>query len=171
MSAGAAPGLPGKQDVFAYLRMALVTGLLEKSAAVAWADQVLINDPNADSDFADLSLAGSQSNAQIVGLLSQLQGPARYDLPLKMLFARAGQLLEADPGQASAIVEGIRLLRAEYHLPAAIRQQMNHLDKNLSLVRQNELAPEALHAQLVEYLQPYSVYRDLLTPPGSSESG
>ncbi|HEX9013039.1 MAG TPA: hypothetical protein VF813_05965 [Anaerolineaceae bacterium] len=157
-----APILPGKKDLFAYLRMGLVTGLVSKDEAVAWADQALLESPVPDYDFVQLSLASRLSLAQMVELVSRMQGEARYGLPLGMLFARAGRLLTKGPHQSVEIIQGIRLLRAEVYLPPTIRQSLLGLEIDLDTYRQNRMELDELSSRLAEFLEPYAGYLSLV---------
>ena len=46
------------KDMYSYFRMALVTGIVEKAAVIAWADNQLLLNPQTAYELVELSLAG-----------------------------------------------------------------------------------------------------------------
>jgi GNAT superfamily N-acetyltransferase len=149
------------KDVFGFFRMGLVTGIVDKQAVVTWADSEILQTSSPSHEIIELSLSGNHSYSQLVDLLSQFQGKANYDLPLKLLCAQAGMRLEQEPSQASTLIMGLRLLTAEYFLPGEIRSQLKDLDNWLGLHRQGTISLEELSEHLSRFLEPSKRYRSL----------
>jgi hypothetical protein len=153
---------PTKKQVLGYYRMGLVTGIVDKGSVVTWADQEIMQSPVPEDDIIELSLSSRLPYSQMIRLLSSFQGEPDYDLPLKLLFARAGILFEEDPGRAVAILMGLRLLNEEEYLPKELRSQITGLQKSLDLYKQAELPFEELAGCLSGFLDRSIDYRSLV---------
>ncbi len=153
---------PTKKEVYRYFRMGLVTGLLDQQAVAAWADQEILQSEIPDIEAIELSGSGRLSYSQLIGYLFDIQGEPNYDLPLKMIFARAGMALEEDPGRARAILLGLRLLKAEEFLSKDVKAQLTELEKDLELFERKKLPAEELTERLARFLRPYRECRTLL---------
>ena len=144
------------KDAFSYFRMGLVTGLVDRPALVDWADSEILRSPSPGHEIMELSLCGRRPYSQIIRLLSGFERGADYRLSLKLLFARAGLLLEAEPGRATDIIMGLRLLNEEEYFPGEIKARLIGLRADLELHRQAALSAEELTARLAGFLAPYS---------------
>jgi hypothetical protein len=150
------------KDIYQYFRMGLVTGLVEKDALIAWADKVLLREPQPDFAIVELSLSGKLPYSQLVYMLNRMQGEADYGSSLNMLLACAEMRLGEHPDEASDLIMGLRLLNAEQCLPAALRGSLEDLDKLLGKYQHTQISYEVLSARLAEFLAPYAEFRDLL---------
>ena len=157
------------RDAFGYFRMGLVTGLIDKSALVAWADREILRDRTPGHALIELSLSGRRPYSQIIRLLTGFERGADYRVSLKLLFARAGRLLEAEPGRAADIIMGLRLLNEEEYFPAEIKARLLGLRADLELHRQGALSAEDLTDRLAGFLAPFAAYRELLRLTVDSE--
>jgi hypothetical protein len=149
-------------QVFCYLRMGLVTGLIDKAALIAWADAEIVAAALPDARIIDLALSQNRSYSAIIWRLRDYQGPPIYDLALEALLARAGRCLAADPGRASDIALGLRLLDEEEYLPSLIRRPIQDLKTAISDWRCGQISAADLHAQLAGLLAPFRAYEALL---------
>ena len=147
------------EDVFSYFRLGLATGLVEKQAVLAWADQQLLQNPNADERIIELSLSGSLPYSQLIWRLSSFLVQTEYNLPLKLLFARAGSILAANPERASELIQSLRLLIAEEHLPQGVRLQLTILECDLDLDRHGVIAQAGMVARLLAFLESYQEFQ------------
>jgi hypothetical protein len=148
---------------FCFLRLGLVTGLVEKESVVAWADDMLVRENPPDFGVIELSLSRQLSLAQVVGLLNRLQGKVSYDMPLKLLFARAGGRLAAGSMSVTEIIQGLRLLLAETYLPVPVRQAIGELDQALTRSLEGLLSEADLRGRLAAFLEPYALYTGLIS--------
>lgn len=153
---------PTKKQMLGYFRMGLVTGVVEIRSVVEWADHEIMQSPIPEDDIIELSLSGRLPYSQIIRILSSFQGEPDYDLPLKLLFARAGILYEEDPGRAAQLLMGLRLLNEEEYLPKEIRSQINELQKALDLYQQKILPHQEFAGCLSGFLDRYIDYRSLV---------
>jgi hypothetical protein len=155
------PAIP-KQEAFGFFRLGLVTGLVDKASCIAWADREIMQGAVADADVIEVSLAEKRSHAELIWLLSYLEGSPHYDLPLRLLFAQAGVLLEGDPDQARTIILGLRLLNEEEYLPNALRAPLAGLREDLARCQAGAMPAEDLCARLAVFLDGYADARPLL---------
>jgi hypothetical protein len=151
------------KDAFGYFRMGLVTGLVDRPALVAWADREILRSPSPGHEIMELAVCGNRPYSQIIRLLTGFERGADYRLSLKLIFARAGSLLEAEPGRTADIIMGLRLLNEEEYFPGEIKARLLSLRADLELHRQAALSAEELTAHLAGFLAPYSDYRALLS--------
>ncbi|MBX7236548.1 MAG: hypothetical protein K1X65_19350 [Caldilineales bacterium] len=149
-------------QVFCYLRMGLVTGLIDKAALIAWADAEIMAAALPDDRIIDLALSQNRSYSAILWRLRDYQGPPIYELALEALLARAGRCLAADPGRATDIALGLRLLDEEEYLPPLIRRPIQDLKAAIDDWRRGHLSPAGLHAHLAAFLAPFRAYEALL---------
>jgi hypothetical protein len=150
------------EEQYAYLRMALVAGIVAKGEVIAWADHELLHNPEAGYELIELSLAGSQPYSQIIWLLNSFGGSGGNQTPLKLLFARAGLALAREPDRAREIIMGLRLINEEEYLPHEIRRALKALEANLERYERGEVTYQELHTGLKAFLEPYRKYRSWL---------
>lgn len=151
-----------RTQVFSYLRMALVTGIVDKETLIAWADQQILHDSTPDDRIIELSLSGKRSYSAIIWWLREFQGAPDHDLALKALLARAGLLLTQDPARAVDLVYGLRLLNEEAYLPRQEHEQIAELKIALAKYREGALTYADLHTLLASFLAQYAPYQTLL---------
>lgn len=151
-------------DIFTFFRMGLATGLLDREAVIAWADRKIMESGIPDPRIMELSLASGQPFSQLIGLLNQLlHGYVEYDVPLKLLFARAGLLLEDHPGKAMEIAQGLVLLLAEEFLPRNVRNELHSVEGDLELFGLSLLSIQSLRNRLAGFLDGYAEYSPFLS--------
>ncbi len=151
-----------KRQIFNYFRMGLVTGLVDKPTLIAWADRRIMEEEVPDDRVIELALASRRSYSELIWLLRGFQGEPDHDLPLRLVLARAGVVLEAGAASAEHVIMGLRLLNEEEYLPVAVRHQIAGLRQNLEMCRGGELSRQELHALLAGFLDPYRDGRALL---------
>lgn len=153
-----------RKTAFDYFRLGLVTGLIDRQALVQWADREIMRDPTPEPEIIELSLAGDRPYSEIIWLLSsftsQWQSKLNDGLPAKLLLARAGGLLEQDPGRVVDIMMGLRLLVEEDFLPKELKSRLGSLKQSLDLYRQAAISLEDLVQTLSNFLQEYSGYHE-----------
>lgn len=142
--------------------MGLVTGLVDKEAMIAWADAEILHEAAPDDRIIELALSEKRSYSAIIWLLRDFQGLPNYDLALEALFARAGQLLAADPGRMIDILMGLRLLDEEEYLPSAAREPIRELKAAMASYRQDALPLSGLQTLLTSFLARFRSYEPLL---------
>lgn len=147
------------KDAIGFFRMGLATGLVDKQAVVDWADREIMASRTPGSDVIELSLAGNKSYSQVVWLLGEFEGQPDYGASLGLLLARAGTILEQDPGRAGEIIMGLRLLNAEMYTPQDVKAQLIDLDRDLDQYNQGRLSYAELLERLTSFLAAYSAYR------------
>ncbi len=150
------------REAFAYFRMGLVTGIVQKEALVDWADRQILETTIPGDEIIELSLTQRQPYSQVIWLLNAYQGGVDIDLPLKALLARAGLRFAEEPAGAVNIVMGLRLLNAEVYLPEAIRHALFELEDCLESFREGSLPYHALAEALKSFLDGYVEYRWLV---------
>ena len=74
-------------DAYGYFRLGLATGLVERSAPIAWADRQIMSDRPPTSEILELSLSAHLPYSQLIRLLTLCHPSLDYDLPLFMLLA------------------------------------------------------------------------------------
>ncbi len=149
-------------DAYGYFRLGLATGLVERSAPIAWADRQIMSDRPPTSEILELSLSGHLPYSQLIRLLTLCHPSLDYDLPLFMLLARAGLLLESEQRSPAELAYSLSLLLAESILPALLKGTLSDLeaawqDQRLGVITSQELAD-----RLAQALAPYEVYREWL---------
>jgi hypothetical protein len=149
-------------DAYGYFRLGLATGLVERSAPIAWADRQIMSDRPPTAEILELSLSTRQPYSQLIRLLTIFHPSLDYDIPICLLLARAGLLLESGRQTAVELILGLRLLLAEAHIPALLRGSLVELDQSLQDYRAGQLSQTALADQLAGVLSPYEVYREWL---------
>lgn len=149
-------------QAFCYLRMGLVTGLVDKADMIAWADAEIMRAAIPDDRVIELALSGQRSYSAIIWLLRDFQGLPTYDLSLEALLARADRLLTTDPDKTMDIALGLRLLDEEEYLPKLVRAPIQELKMALDAHRRGESSLIDLHAQLAGFLASYRSYAVLL---------
>jgi hypothetical protein len=162
---------PRYKDIFEFFRLALVTGLLDKSIVVAWADREIINSPVADHEVIELSLSKQLPYSKFIGLMNTFEGIANPSLSTNMLLALADQKCESDMRRTPSIIQGIRLLQAEPYLHQDIRIQLANLDKDLMKYKSAEATLEELHQHLSDFLATYREYARIIQPLGCDGAG
>jgi hypothetical protein len=149
--------------IFTFFRMGLATGLVERQAATTWADRQILASAVPDPRIIELSLAAGQPHSQIIGLLNQLlQGFVEYDLPMKLLFAHAGELLEKEPGQAKEIAQGLVLLLAEGYTPRNLQNELYSIEGDLELFELSMLSYQSLKNRLKRFLDLYASFQPVI---------
>lgn len=152
-----------QQIVFTFFRMGLVTGIVERQAVIDWADRKILESAVPDPHIIELSLANDQPYSQLIGLLNQLlQGFVAHELPLKLLFAQAGRLLETKPSQAREFAQGLVLLLAEEFLPREVRNELCAIEGDLELFQLSMLSYQSLKNHLAGFLSQYKIYETTL---------
>ena len=149
-------------DIYGYFRLGLATGLVDRLAPIAWADRQIMSDRPLTGEILELSLSTRLPYSQLIRLLTIMHPSVDYDLPLFMLLARAGLLLESGERSAADLVVSLRLLLAEAHLPALVRGTVTGLDAALQAERVGEITARELTDRLAQSLAPYGVYQELL---------
>lgn len=149
-------------QVLCYLRIGLITGLIDKPDLIAWADAEIRTAARPDEWIIELALSERRSYSAIIWLLREFQGSPTYDLALEALLARAGLLLAAEPERATEITQGLRLLDEEEYLPASIREPIREMKVALDAFLRGELSPAGLRAHLTGFLAPFRCYEALL---------
>ncbi len=149
-------------DAYGYFRLGLATGLVERSAPIAWADRQIMSDRPPTSEILELSLSAHLPYSQLIRLLTLCHPSLDYDLPLFMLLARAGLLLESEQRSAAELAYSLSLLLAESILPALLKGTLSDLeaawqDEDAGVITSQELAD-----RLAQALAPYEVYREWL---------
>jgi hypothetical protein len=144
---------------FLYFRLGLVTGIIEQQTVIAWADQVILHSNFPSAEIMELSLSSKLPYSQLIHLLSSFHIGIKQDLPMKLLFAQAGILLEHDPKRTVEIIQGVRLVNAEETLPGEIRRQIKNLEVVLSDYRQGQRSLEEMHEILAAFLKPFKSYQ------------
>ena len=147
------------KDIFGYFRLGLVTGIVQKSALVAWADSEIMRCPIPTPEIIELSLSGSRPFSEIIWLLSSFEGMPSSALALKLLLARAGLLLEQEPHRASELIGGLRLLNEEEFVPKATKARVSVLVRDLALFKQDEINLSELIQGVAGFLDDYKLYR------------
>jgi hypothetical protein len=150
------------KDAYSYFRMGLVTGIVDKQSLVDWADSVIVRDPNPERAIFDLSLSGRRRHSQIIWMLNRFERGADYTLSLKLLLAQAGVSLERDPGRASAIIMGLRLLNEEAYFPKDVGSKIADLKDHLDTYEKGETPYDELVQRLSQFLGEYADYTSLL---------
>lgn len=144
------------QDVFGYFRLGLATGLVERGVVIAWADREVMRRPIPPNEIIELCLSGHLPYSQLIRLLTSFHPSLDYDLPVRLVLARAALLLD-EGHPADELVVSIGLLAAEARLPGEIRELLRELDTNLGY-----LSPPELPGRLAELLRPYRGYQGYL---------
>jgi hypothetical protein len=143
--------------------MGLVTGIVDKHSVVEWADREITRNPVPTHALIELSLSSQRPYSEIIELLSDFEGEPGYDPALKLLLARAGLLLEQDPGQAVRIIMGLRLLVEEQFLPQDEKALLIELTNCLNMHEQNKISYQELADRLAHFLEMYVDYRPRLS--------
>ena len=146
----------GLRDAFGYFRLGLVTGLVESAEVIDWADRMLENGYHTDERLVELSLSGRRPPSELIWLLSSFDHELGHELAIGLLLARAGDILERDPGRALEIGLGLRLLHEEMVLPAALRKELAALK---SLLEQRRPDEGTLSARIEALVEPYQRWR------------
>ena len=149
-------------DAYGYFRLGLATGLVDRSAPIAWADRQILSDRPPTSEILELSLSGHLPYSQLIRLLTICHPSLDYDLPLFMLLARAGLLLERESRSPAELAYSLSLLLAEAILPELVKATISELDVALQDMRLGEITPQELADRLAQTLAPYEVYREWL---------
>jgi len=149
-------------DAYGYFRLGLATGLVDRSAPIAWADRQIMSDRPPTSEILELSLSGHLPYSQLIRLLTICHPSLDYDLPLFMLLARAGMLLESGERSAAELAYSLSLLLAEASLPELVKGTISELDESLGEERAGRITPQELAGRLAQVLAPYEVYREWL---------
>lgn len=160
------PPILHKEIVFGYFRLGLVTGILEKKDVIAWADREILHNPDLEPETIELSLSSHLNHSQLLSLLNLFQGTSISTMPIKLILARAGIILEIHPEKLNKLLLGVRLLIAEEYLPIDIREKLVDLEKSLVNQRQGKITSNTLQQKLVDLLEPYHKYRSLTTRLG-----
>lgn len=150
------------KDAYSYFRMGLVTGIVDKQSLVDWADSVILHNPSPERAIFELSLSGRRPHSQIIWMLNRFEKGADYALSLKLLLAQAGVSLERDPGRASAIIMGLRLLNEEEYFPKDVGAKITDLRDQLDRYEEGAIPHDELVHRLSEFLGEYAGYRALL---------
>jgi hypothetical protein len=157
--------VPTHKAMYNYFRMALVTGLVDREAVIAWADQELLLCPRPSEELMDLSLSGRLPYSQMIRLLNAYQEPPDFGLPLQMVFARAGLLLEGNPHRTGDLIMGLRLLAAEERIDPQVKRALCELDGLLDAYHQSLVSFDEVARRLEGFLEPYNSYRRWVYPP------
>ena len=148
------------QDVFGYFRLGLATGLVDRGAVIAWADREVLRRPVPQNEIIELCLSGHLPYSQLIWLLTSYHPSLDYDLPVRLVLARAALLLD-EHHPPEELLTSIGLLAAEARLPEEIRALLRELDSNLGYLS----TPELL-GRLGGLLAPYREYQPLLREIG-----
>lgn len=148
------------KDKFDFFRIGLVAGLITKEEIINWADRELLSTPMPDPEVIEVSLAGKLTCSQIVGLLNTFNSPPDHDLPVRMALAYAFLKVQNEIARTKETIQGIRLIRAETGIEAEILQGLTELDNRLEKQINGGLSLEELHADLLQFLNLFSEYRD-----------
>jgi len=149
-------------DAYGYFRLGLATGLVDRSAPIAWADRQILSDRPPTSEILELSLSSRLPYSQLIRLLTICHPSLDYDLPLFMLLARAGLLLESGERSAAELAYNLSLLLAEAILPELVKGTISELEAALQDERLGVITPQELAGRLAQALAPYDVYREWL---------
>jgi hypothetical protein len=140
--------------------MGLVSGLIDKETLIAWADKEIMCQTVPLPEIMELSLSVNRPVSEILWLLNSFEGDADYDVPLKLLFARAGVLLAQDAQRAPEIVRGLRLLTEEQYFDKTLSVRLNDLDRWRERSDQGDVSGDELLERLSRFLADYVVYAD-----------
>src|SRR4030065_1160731 len=110
------PSTISEKTVYAFFRLGLVTGLVPKTAVTRWADRQILGGKVPSEEMIELSLSERLPYSQIIYMLNLYQGSPDADLPVRLLLARAGQLLERNAIPAERLIQELNLLNAEEYL-------------------------------------------------------
>ncbi len=143
--------------------MALVLGFLIPKQVSDWADRQLLSRSTISEEIIELSLSARLPFSQIIKNLNLYQGAHDYGLPLNLVLAHAGVILDGDPAVAPMkLWLGLRLLLAEDNLPATVRQRLLALEDNSGGLELQKTDPSEFRNEIRIFLSPYQEWRDLL---------
>lgn len=148
------------KTIFEFLRLGLVTCLMEKQEVIQWADEEILSSKKSNNDVIELSLSGQLPYSQLIGLLNTFQGiPNRQSLTQLLLsYARNKYLL--NPDQSQVIISGLQVLKAENYCDKVLGKQLTMLENHLIRYENSELTSEELQIELENFLNQYSAYQE-----------
>jgi hypothetical protein len=147
------------KDKFEFFRIGMVTGLIQKEEVVRWADAELLSGGKPDPEVIEVSLAGRLPYSQIIGLMNTFRGNPDHRLPVNMALAYALSKSRGNPGNAGEIIQGIRLIRAEYGIEGRVSEGLAALENDLERNRTGALSAGELHDRLLEFLAGFATYQ------------
>jgi hypothetical protein len=148
------------KDKFEFFRIGMVTGLIEKEEVINWADRELLSSDKPDHEVIEVALAGRLPYSQIIFLLNTFQGNPDHDVPVKMVLAYALFKTRDNIDKTKEIIQGIRLIKAEYGIDRHIVKGLTALEEGLESVRNGKIKIEELHQNLISFLMEYSDYQE-----------
>ena len=150
---------PSLAQTFAFFRLSLATGLIQPAKVIAWADREILGMEDAPPhELIELSLSGSQPLSQIVGRLYDWQSYPGDPVPLEMLLARAGILLD-NGAPCADLARELCLLLAENKLPGDLKRELKQLEAGREKYNREELSDPELGELLAAFLVPYQAAR------------
>jgi hypothetical protein len=147
------------KDKFEFFRLAMVTGIIEKTDVIRWADDELLASTKPDTEVIELSLSGQLPYSQLIGLLNTFQGNPDHELPVKMLLAYTIPICRNNPERTKAIIQGIRLIKAEAGIEKQIVEGLNKLEMDLQKYQDGQFAQDILHSELMKFLLHYQEFQ------------
>jgi len=152
------PSIISEKTVYAFFRLGLVTGLVPKSAVTRWADRQILGGEVPSEEMIELSLSARLPYSQIIYMLNLYQGSPDADLPVRLLLAHTGQLLERNAIPAERLIQELSLLNAEEYLAREWRAKIHELEVCLERYRLG-VSPLAELIQCLEiFLGAYRIY-------------
>ena len=152
------------------LRLALLTGLVDTPAVVAWADRLILADRIAEAPAVlDLSLAGSRPPAEIVALLGQVPGAPDHASVGRRVAARLRRALESGELDVVAVARGMyRMLREGYAPDSDFEGMAYFADDGVDLALARTYGTlDDIREELTAFLARYQETEVAIAPPAA----
>jgi hypothetical protein len=95
---------PSTKETAEFFKMMLLAGWVQRTAVVAWADSVLVNQAEPDPALIDISMSGSRPIHEVFSSLDEVRGSLRPVIPARMFMAYLSIEYEAGRKRSVEIV-------------------------------------------------------------------
>jgi hypothetical protein len=155
---------PNKKEIGEFLRLGLSLGAFDYSAAIQWADSVLLMEDTPDIQIVEVSLSGGGGLDRTISCLGDIRGAARRDMAAKLLLAYCGRKIrtkEWTDDRFSGLWLGIIKLSGE--ISQDLECALMKLDEDLWLAEEGVCGTveEAIKA-IREFLNSFEEYEQWL---------
>jgi hypothetical protein len=124
---------PNKKEIAEFLRLGLRVRAFDYSAAIQWADSVLLMEEKPDIQIVEVSLSGAGGLDKTITCLKEVKGVARQDLAAKLLLAYCWKKIREKEWTDDYCSVLLCSLKRSGEASQGLEIALINLDENLSL--------------------------------------
>jgi len=156
---------PNKKEIAEFFRLGLRVGALDYSAAVRWADSVLLIEQKPDIQIVEVSLSGAGGVDKTITCLQEIRGVASQDMAARLLLAFCWRKIRTKQWPDERFACLLNSIRLSGEISEDLEHTLMNLDEDLWLAEEGVCGTveEAMKA-IREFSRSFEEYEKWLPP-------